>query len=251
MKIAMILFMLSPLMFAQQVQLDLQVYIGSYSAQEAGSVIISLPEGKLTPTNGPSVAEEIMDTFHLKTLKLAKPLRIVISAGETGKLHAKLPEGSPVETVQLKFRAISVNRETANVSLQFSTNDKDFSGAEMMVKMGQPFTLSSRLDGHLAFLICTLNPVTQIGDTLPIVVNKEAPAYPEDLRKAKVQGVAVLKLRIDEKGRVVNCEKAKADDDRFVAPACEAAMKWEFEPARKDGKPIAYDYFVTMSFKLD
>jgi TonB family protein len=251
MKITCLILMLSSLIYAQDVVLDLKVYAGSYDAKEAGSVVISLPEGQLTPSYGLSVAEEIQRTFHLKTLELVSAPRIVTPVGQAATIASEAPEGTPIRSIRVNFKPVSVNKDTAHISLQFSANGKEPSGAEMMVRPGQPFTLSSRLNGHLAFLICTLQIMEQKGETPPRVIKKEGPAFPEDLREARVQGMVVMKLHIDEKGKVLKCEKAKADDDRFVAPACEAAMKWEFEPARKDGKPIAYDYFVTMSFRLD
>jgi TonB family protein len=250
MKITCLILLLPSLLLAQDVVLDLKVYVGGYDAKEAGSVVISLPEGKLTPMAGPGVAEEIMRTFHLKTLDLVSAPRIVTPVGMTAKVQSGMPDGSPVETVQTTFKPISMDKETAHISLQFSTNGKDPSGAELVVRPGQPFTLSSRLDGHLIFLIGILNPLTRKGEVPPRVVTKVALNYPEDLKKERAQGTVALKLRIDEKGKVVKCEKAKADDDRFVAPACEAAMRWEFEPGAKDGNPVAMDYLVTMSFKL-
>lgn len=251
MKTAYVLLMIASALCAQDVVLDLKVYVGSYDAKEAGSVVISLPEGQLTPSYGLSVAEEIQKTFHLKTLELVSAPRIVASVGQMATLASEAPEGTPIRSIRVTFKPVSVNKDTAHVSLQFSANGKEPSGAEMMVRPGQPFTLSSRIDGHLAFLICTLQMMEHKGETPPRVIKKEAPAYPQDLRDARVQGMVALKLRIDEKGKVLKCEKAKADDDRFVAPACEAAMKWEFEPGKKGGKPAATDYFVTMSFKLD
>lgn len=253
MRIACMLLLLASFAVAQDVVLDMKVYVGSYDATEAGSVIISLPEGKLTPTSGPSVAEEIQRTFHLKTLDLVAAPRMVTSIGlpaVTATAADKQSDGYPIQMIKTSFKPISANKETAHLSLQFSVNGGDDSGAEMMVRPNQPFTLSSRLDGHLVFLICTLHFMEQEGETPPRVVKKEAPVYPEELKKEGVQGVVVLKLHIDVKGKVLKCEKAKADDDRFVAPACEAALRWEFEPARKDGKPIPYDYFITLAFRL-
>ena len=251
MRIAALLFLFTSALIAQDVVLDLEVYVGSYDAKEAGSVDISLPEWKLTPTNGPTVAEDIMKTFHLKSLDLVSAPRMEAPLGRTIKALSKLNDETPPQVVAMKFKTISMDQDVAHISFEFSTDEKNYSGAEMMVKMGKPFTLSSRLDGRLAFLIGTLNPANQTGETPPRVLKKEGPAYPQDLRDAKVQGMVAMKLRIDEKGKVLKCEKAKADDDRFVAPACEAAMKWEFEPGKKDGKAIAMDYFVTMSFRLD
>jgi len=251
MKTVFVLLLIATALCAQDVVLDLKIYVGGYDAQEAGSVVISLPEGKLTPSLGLSVAEEIQKTFHLKTLELVSAPRIVTPVGLAATIASEGSEATPIRSVRVTFKPVSVNKDSAHISLQFSANANEPSGAEMMVKVGQPFTLSSRLDGHLAFLICTLHFMEQKGETPPRVIKKEGPAYPQDLRDAKVEGMAILKLRIDEKGKVVKCEKAKAADDRFVAPACEAAMKWEFEPAKKDGKPVAMDYFITMKFMLD
>jgi TonB family protein len=250
MRIAIALLLLAPILPAQDAVLDLKVYLGSYDAKGSGSVIVSLPEGKLTPLSGPGVAEEIMRTFQLKTMDLVSAPRIATPVGTAATVASAMPDGAPVRTVQATFQPISMDKETAHVSLQFSANGKAASGAELIVRPGRPFTLSSRLDGHLMFLIGILNPMAPTGELPPRVVKKEAPAYPEDLKNDKVQGIAVMKLRIDQQGEVLKCEKIRADDDRFVAPACEAALRWEFEPARKDGKPIPSDYTITLAFRI-
>jgi protein TonB len=176
--------------------------------------------------------------------------------GQQASIQTELAGGIPSEEpapgrkLKLNFLADAVKDGVAHVKMEFALDQHAPSGAEFMARLGQPVTLSSRTDGHLLFIICTLTEPKQGEPNLPVVRKKIAPAYPEELKKDRIQGVAVLKLRIDETGKVLKCDKVKADDDRFVAPACEAALKWEFEPGTKDGKPVALDYVITMTFRL-
>lgn len=86
----------------------------------------------------------------------------------------------------------------------------------------------------------------------PKVVNKVQPEYPESAREAKAEGDVVLKIVIDEQGRVRNPTVAKssgnADLDRS---ALETIAQWTFQPATLEGKPVAVYFTITIRFKPD
>jgi TonB family protein len=85
----------------------------------------------------------------------------------------------------------------------------------------------------------------------PKVVEKAAPAYPEDARNEKVQGVVVLEVTITAEGSVTDIETIEDPDARLTAAARDAVARWRFEPARDEkGKAAAVRYRLTVAFKL-
>jgi protein TonB len=87
-------------------------------------------------------------------------------------------------------------------------------------------------------------------DELPMML--AAPAYPELLRQAGLQGRVVLEVVIDtlgrvERGSVVVVESAHP---AFVAPAQQSLLKSLFRPARVRGKAVRVRVRVPIEFVL-
>lgn len=75
------------------------------------------------------------------------------------------------------------------------------------------------------------------------------PIYPPIAASARVQGVVILEVRIDEDGRVT--------DARVIRPvaildqaAIDAVMQWEYEPTVLNGRPVPVIMTVTVNFSL-
>ncbi|WP_257309039.1 TonB family protein [Geothrix fuzhouensis] len=77
----------------------------------------------------------------------------------------------------------------------------------------------------------------------------EAPAYPPDAKAARIQGIVVVVLVIDTKGKVTSA-KAISGPPELYACAVDYAKAWEFEPAKVKGKPVPARFKLTMPFRL-
>jgi TonB family protein len=66
-----------------------------------------------------------------------------------------------------------------------------------------------------------------------------APEYPEKLRRAKVQGSAMIRFTISPNGRVLDPEVKSASDPAFGEAALAAARQWRFLPKVKGGTPVS------------
>ena len=84
----------------------------------------------------------------------------------------------------------------------------------------------------------------------PRVTKKVQPSYPTILKAAGIEGTVLVKVFIDEKGRVEKAELAQASNKDFVPSVMEAVKQWEFEPATRDGKPIRTEATIPFRFKL-
>ncbi|HVK38753.1 MAG TPA: energy transducer TonB [Candidatus Kapabacteria bacterium] len=74
--------------------------------------------------------------------------------------------------------------------------------------------------------------------------------YPEDARKAGLEGQVIIRVLLDEEGNPVEFRIDHSDADIFVDPAINAVTSMKFEPARKQGRPVECWISVPIKFKL-
>ena len=89
--------------------------------------------------------------------------------------------------------------------------------------------------------------VTLQYDEPPRPVKTTQPAYPKDALRKKIEGVVVVEFVIDRRGRVSQTQILES-----VAELDSAALKcvkaWRFQPAKKDGQPVATVASVPVAF---
>src|SRR5215813_4901667 len=81
-------------------------------------------------------------------------------------------------------------------------------------------------------------------------LNTPDPEYSEEARKAKYQGTCVLWLIVDSQGKPRDIKVARSLGLGLDEKAIEAVRNWRFDPAMKDGKPVAVQINVEVSFRL-
>jgi protein TonB len=84
----------------------------------------------------------------------------------------------------------------------------------------------------------------------PEPTSQVAPAYPSELRKAKVEGVVTLVFVLDETGRVEDPRVENSSRPEFEKPALDAIRKWRFSPGMKEGQPVRTYIRVPMRFRV-
>ncbi len=88
------------------------------------------------------------------------------------------------------------------------------------------------------------------GVSAPRVIYQVDPEFSEEARKAKYQGTCTLMLVVDANGRPTNIRVANSLGMGLDEKAIEAAKKWRFEPAMKDGHPVAVEIALEVDFHL-
>jgi TonB family protein len=88
------------------------------------------------------------------------------------------------------------------------------------------------------------------GVSAPRALQTPDPEYSEEARKAKYQGTVVLWLIVDPSGRPQNVKVARSLGMGLDQKAIEAVRQWKFEPAMKDGRPVAVQINVEVNFRL-
>lgn len=79
------------------------------------------------------------------------------------------------------------------------------------------------------------------------------PAYPEEARKAKQQGVVTLRLSVDAQGHPSSVQVTRSSgfpilDERARSTV---ANQWSFKPARVGGNPVPSQIVIPIRFTLD
>jgi len=88
------------------------------------------------------------------------------------------------------------------------------------------------------------------GVTAPTLIYKTEPEYSEEARKAKYQGTVVLACIVGADGRPRSLRVERSLGMGLDEKALEAVREWKFNPAEKDGKPVAVAVNVEVQFRL-
>ena len=88
------------------------------------------------------------------------------------------------------------------------------------------------------------------GVTPPRPIYTPNPEYTDRARKKKLQGTVLVALVVTSEGEPRDVAVIKKLDPGLDNKALEVVRSWKFEPATKDGKPVAVHLQVEVSFRL-
>lgn len=89
-------------------------------------------------------------------------------------------------------------------------------------------------------------------DSLPRIIEKVRPAYPEHARRAHRTGVVTLKFLVDAEGRVKQASVVEASPQGlFEESALSAIARWRFAPAMRQGSPVPTWLILPIRFTLE
>jgi TonB family protein len=84
-----------------------------------------------------------------------------------------------------------------------------------------------------------------------VIKSKPEPGYPREARRCGAQGVVKLRIILGADGRVRDeMEVLEGLPCGVTDEAIKAARRIEFEPARKDGRPVSQYVIVIYNFRL-
>lgn len=113
--------------------------------------------------------------------------------------------------------------------------------ADLELAVGSGGLLAGFGEAPVGSVAQDLAPTTfDVGDLeqRPEPVSQTPPAYPPELRKAKIEGVVTLAFLVNEDGRVEDVRVENASRPEFEKPALDAVRKWRFRPGMKDGQAV-------------
>lgn len=95
-------------------------------------------------------------------------------------------------------------------------------------------------------------PVYKVGHgvTSPRAIQMSEPEYSDAARKVRYQGTCVLSLVVNAEGQPEDVEIERAIGLGLDAKAVDAVKRWKFQPAMKNGVPVAASIRVEVNFHL-
>jgi protein TonB len=84
----------------------------------------------------------------------------------------------------------------------------------------------------------------------PRAIYDPEPQYTDEARKSKIQGVVMLAVVIGPDGRAHDFRVSRSLGMGLDEKAIETVRTWKFEPARKDGQPVAVLVNIEVNFRL-
>jgi TonB family protein len=84
----------------------------------------------------------------------------------------------------------------------------------------------------------------------PVLIHKVEPVYTQEARDAKLEGKVVALIEVGADGVIRNVEIVKPLGLGLDEKAVEALRQWRFQPAEKDGQPVAVKATIEMNFRL-
>lgn len=85
----------------------------------------------------------------------------------------------------------------------------------------------------------------------PKIVGNFKPSYPYILKKRGIEGVVVLKLLIDENGKMLEYDVIEKTNDEFLKSVLKEIEKVSFKPAMISNVPVKSYGILKVKFKLE
>ena len=93
--------------------------------------------------------------------------------------------------------------------------------------------------------------MSKLGTSLQIgqLISRVTPAYPEDVRRQRIEGTVKLHAIIGKDGAVQNVALLSGPA-LLAAPAINAILEWRFKPTLLGGQAIETEEDITVVFRL-
>jgi TonB family protein len=170
----------------------------------------------------------------------------------------KLAAGEERDTDRTHIRLVRLGGSKGRVDVRVNGATGDFS---LPIPYGETMVLTSPAGAQGAEWIAVsifddaagehLPEIFRVGGEVvaPRAVSRVEPLYPEDARAQNISGIVIMELLIDERGVPVSAHVLK-ELPLLTGAAIDAVKRWRFQPATKDGKPVAALFNLTIQFKL-
>ncbi len=233
--------------------------------------------------------EQIKRAFNLKDVRLVSESTVLWDKGETptarhmyrldGKLYevAIVSKNSDSQAYQIEVHEVSDKESRSLLDTAFTTPGKNTAVFGFEDSLGKPYFISLReeMSGGAAGGVTGGTPsgakggvedgtasekdiekfaagAVKVKDKIqpPKLLTKVNPVYPEEARKAGLQGVVILSARTDVQGRVKDVMILRSVPALNQA-AIDAVKQWVYEPLIIDGAAKEAVFTTTIAFKLN
>jgi TonB family protein len=96
----------------------------------------------------------------------------------------------------------------------------------------------------------TVYPAGKDGVSFPRATYTPEPDFSEQARRARYQGTVILNIVVDHAGAVARIRLERALGAGLDENAMESVKDWRFNPAMREGQPVAVEIKIEVSFSL-
>lgn len=172
--------------------------------------------------------------FVIKPVRFQPPpaRQEVVVQRQTKKRRIPIPDPTPDDPEPIRLEEIEMPDVVADV-------------ADLSLAIGIPDAPPSRYPGDG-------NAPVQVGGDVspPVKVFGPQPAYTEDARKGRIQGIVILEAIIDVVGNVTDVKVLKGLPLGLTESAVATTKEWKFRPATRNGQPVAVFFNLSIRFSL-
>lgn len=244
-----------------------RVLVGKPAVAESGGASVLIVPGTVVML-GKSPEQDATDVLQVMgKLKEAYRLgEVSLASTFARKLPAEQELKVPTMVADLEIRAtvLGFDAKQATYAVSISERGKVVSEPKITIPRGERGIVGSRDGAEAPYFFLTVEPLKPLGGpvpkvagdtgeiTPPKIASKVTPVFPEEARKARMDGVVILGCTIGVDGIVQEIRPVRSEPMGLTEAAMDAVKQWRYEPARNaSGKPVAVFTTVTISFLLD
>jgi TonB family protein len=243
-----------------------RVLIGRPDPAPGGASVVVVPGTVVLPGQpNPAAADDVLrvidqlrDAYRLAVVEPAQSAMHAHRPGDQAKDVPSVAGGPQIQSTLLAFDATS-----ATYRVTLTESGKLLAEPVVRVHRGGRAIVGSR-DGDAApYLFLLIEPFPPIpegalgaeagkGDvTLPKILEKTNPAYPNEARRARLEGVVLLQITVGPSGRVTDAKVLRGEPMGLSEAAVAAVNQWKWEPARNPkGEAVTVMMTLTIRFAL-
>lgn len=223
-----------------------------------GTLIPAL-ESNQWPTDMSSLQEQLKNAYRLKKMRVACRFSKPLEVGTPGKLPT-------TDGIEATLTLVGHNDSVATYLAEMKLDGQSLASASLSVSLGGRAVMGSRLDNadyddpYVFLVVEAMHPeqgenayrrAGEDGCTIPRVIERVDPKYPEEARKAELFGKVILEVLVDVDGSCRVGKTHKSPDEMFTVAATEAVEQWKCEPGLDpQGTPVKMSMTLVIEFAL-
>jgi TonB family protein len=84
----------------------------------------------------------------------------------------------------------------------------------------------------------------------PVAISTPEPSFPKGAKDARQEAISVINVVLNNEGKIVSAEALGPDSYGFGKNSVDSIKTWQFKPATCNGRPVATEMNIEMSFRL-
>jgi len=230
----------------------------------AGSVIV-VPGTVVVPGSSAAAAnddalrviDQLLDAYRLSVIEPAQTAVHAHMPGDAAKDVPSVAGGPRIQSTLVAFDA-----KSATYRITLTEGDKLLAEPVVRINRGGRAIVGSRNGEAAPYLFLLVEPFPPIPSgarstgatgevTQPVVVKRVNPVYPEEARKARLEGVVLLRARVGTDGHTKDVKVLRHEPMGLSEAAVAAVQQWEWKPAQNaKGDPVEVEWTMTIRFAL-